>query len=126
MQEIYDVLTVAAFEALKILLPVLTAFLINLARVKAKQWMEEIKSRRPNLHKAMIVGTRIAVAAAEQAEAAKLVENKKDYALDVAQEYLDSKGFEEINLKVLDAIIEAEVAKLNSKGEPAYVETWDM
>ena len=57
-------------------------------------WIEEIAS--------------IAVRAAEQAGLAGYIENKKDYALHIAERWLAAKGLR-IDLELIDAAIEAAV-----------------
>ena len=51
---------------------------------------------------------RIVVLAAEQMKLAELIENKKDYAVQTAAEWLEAQGYK-INLAAIEAAIEAAV-----------------
>jgi hypothetical protein len=73
------------------------------------------QERRPDLAGNMEWAARVAVQASEQAGAAKLIDDKKQYALQVAETWLRLRGFKTIDLFALDAAIESAVyAELNS------------
>lgn len=58
-----------------------------------------------------------AVTAAEQAGAAKLITDKKEYALTLAEEYLAKQGIK-VDLSLLSGIIEAAVMTEINKDKP--------
>ena len=51
------------------------------------------------------------IRAAEQMELAGFIEDKKQYALNIAQAYLNEHGWDEFDIDLLEAAIEAEVLK---------------
>jgi hypothetical protein len=58
------------------------------------------------------VAANVAVDAAEQMKLANLIEDKKEYAIVAAQDYLNAHGIN-INVSVVEAAIEAAVLGLN-------------
>ncbi len=87
--------------SLPILAAALTAWLVQKIREMGKQinadTMDSIR-----------IAVGIAVDAAEQAGAAKLIINKKNYAVGLAQEFLDKQGIK-VDLSLLDGLVEAAV-----------------
>ena len=77
---------------------------------KVYEWVAKgkaaLKDWSPTLSDALTIGAKIAVSAAEQAGAAQLIEDKKEYAINALQAYLDAHGFKNLDLKVIDAAIE--------------------
>lgn len=99
----------------KLIENLLLAFLPVLASLAAgalfawlrKTWAQ-FKAEKPDVAWILEQAASMAVAAAEQAGAAGYITDKKNYALDMAQAYLDAQGIK-INLDLLDAAIEAAV-----------------
>jgi hypothetical protein len=109
MEILKDVLSIFAEQFLSVVLPVLVSALAVLAVAKIKQVVANIKAKLSEemawaLDEAVIA----AVNAAEQANLAGYVADKKEYAIDVAQEWLEFRGFK-IDLSVIVARVEAAV-----------------
>lgn len=107
----------------KLIENILLAFLPVLASLAAgalfawlrKTWAQ-FKAEKPDAAWILEQAASMAVAAAEQAGAAGYITDKKNYALDMAQAYLDAQGIK-INLDLLDAAIEAAVFNEINKGK---------
>ena len=96
---------------LVLVLPILSVFIIKALNALVKKWLAELENAKPDLHWYLSEAVDIAVRAAEQSNLSGFVDEKKEYALEVAQQYLDSAGWSEIDIVILDAAIEAEVLK---------------
>jgi hypothetical protein len=86
------------------LIPVLVAAVV--AWIVRK--VQEIKAARPDIVDKLEWVIPLFVAAAEQAKASGFIHDKKAYALEIAQKYLDERGWK-IDLDILDALIESAV-----------------
>ena len=64
--------------------------------------------KQPDLTYEVMKVTRLAIAAAEQAGAANLINDKKKYALNIAEKWLSDAGIK-IDLDLISAAIEAAV-----------------
>lgn len=108
----------------KLIQNVLLAFLPVIASLAAgalyawlrKTWAQ-FKNEKPDIAWILEQAAAMAVQAAEQAGAAGFIKDKKEYALGIAQLYLDSKGLK-IDLALLDAAIEAAVFAEFNKNKP--------
>ena len=110
---------------LEIVLPVLATALAGLLIAWITKIVSDLKSKLTEDQNWMLKEiVRTAVFAAEQANVAGFVKDKKDYALDIAEKWMAEKGLN-IDLEVLDAMIEAAVyAELNrDKGELKPIES---
>jgi DNA-directed RNA polymerase specialized sigma24 family protein len=76
-----------------------------------KKWLAELEAAKPELAGYIRQAVEIAVLAAEQMEIGGFIEDKKQYALNIAQAYLNEHGWDEFDIDVLEAAIEAEVLK---------------
>lgn len=103
-----------AFELSKILLPVIAGFLVALINTWRRKLLADLEAHSPELSWYLIEGAEMAVQAAEQAGVAGLIDDKKQYALNTLQRYLDSHGLEDFDIDVLEAAIESEVLKVNA------------
>lgn len=112
-------LTIFIETLLKILLPVVVSALAAYLIAQAKLLWARAKNAQPDLADTLEWAARTAVFAAEQAGAAALIEDKKNYALDVAQMWLKSKGLP-IDLDMIDAAIEAAVYSEINKDKLGY------
>lgn len=109
---------------MKLIQNILLAFLPVIASLAAgalyswlrKTWAE-FKAAKPDVAWILEQAAAMAVQAAEQAGAAGFIKDKKEYALGIAQLYLDSKGLK-IDLALLDAAIEAAVFAEFNKNKP--------
>jgi len=108
-----DVAVKFVFELSILLVPVIAGFLIALLRAWTQKLLAELEATRPKLAHYLYTGAKMAVEAAEQAGVAGFVDDKKQYALNVLQRYLDEHGFEEFDIELLEAAIEAEVLRVN-------------
>ena len=111
MEEFINLLQEFAYNLAVLALPILSGFLIALLKSWIDAKVAEIEANKPKLADAIKQAVGLAVAAAEQMELSGFIEDKKNYALIVAQEWLDRNGWEEVNITVLEAAIEAEVLK---------------
>ena len=111
MSEIVNVLQEFVMGLLLAALPVLAAFAVAALRALVKKWLNELEQNKPSFHWALSEAVEIAVRAAEKMEFSKFIDDKKDYAFEIAQRYLDNQGWGEIDVELIEAAIEAEVLK---------------
>ena len=90
-------------------LPALAVSLTGAVIAWARKTWAEFKRTEPGIADQVAFYARIAVEAAEQAGAAKLVEDKKRYALDIAQRWLEQNGLGDIDVELIAAEIERQV-----------------
>ncbi len=95
-------------ELLLAFAPVIAALVAGFLIAQIKLLMEKIKAQRPDVYEQMIWVVSTAVKAAEQAGAAGLITEKKQYALDYVQNWLTEKGLK-IDVSLISAAIEAAV-----------------
>lgn len=86
----------------------LPALLILIA-AKVKETWARIKAWKPELATVLEEGAKMVVYAAEQSGIAGEVTDKKDYAINALQAYLNAHGWKGIDLQLIDAAIEAAV-----------------
>lgn len=104
-----EFVSVFAQEFLSIVLPVLASLLAGLVIAWISKVINEIKAKMDDRFVWVFdEAVRVAVLAAEQAELAGYIANKKAYAIDIAQRYLEARGFK-IDLALLSDRIEAAV-----------------
>ena len=111
MEEFVNLLQEFVFNLMVLALPVLAVFLIALLKAQVKKALAEVEKAKPHVYKNLWFYAEMAVQAAEQMELAGFVSDKKLYALDIVQKRLNANGFEEFDIEVLVAAIEAEVLK---------------
>ena len=125
MADIVDFLQAFLQELLVLIAPILAGFVAAALTALTKKWLAELEASKPKLADALQEAVSLAVQAAEQAGAAGLISEKKEFALEVAQLWLNENGWDEINLEVLSAAIEAEVNKLYpNEGAVREVNSW--
>ena len=105
MTEFYAFLWKFAEGLLAVALPILAVVVVVYLVQRVREMTKDISS---NAMYYIEDAARIAVNAAEQVGLAGAIKDKKKYALDLAQEYLDKRGVK-INLSLLDGLIEAAV-----------------
>jgi hypothetical protein len=104
-------------QVLAVILPVLATGLAGLIGAWIAQKTRELSKTIGAQQMASIEwAVSVAVNAAEQAGAAKLIEEKKTYAVGLAQEYLNKQGIK-VNLSLLEGLIEAAVKAEIGGGE---------
>lgn len=100
-------------EILQKIVEVAVLFLLGLAMWFVSAQKERLK-KLADLDELRLAGeiARIVVWAAEQANVAGFVQNKKDYALRLMQEWLEKKGVK-LDLLAIEALVEAAVKEMN-------------
>lgn len=93
---------------LQAVLPVLAAALAGWLYSQARLAWQKFQNARPDTADAIQLAAEIAVRAAEQANLGGLIDDKKHYALQFAQRWLELKKIP-IDLEALDGAIEAAV-----------------
>lgn len=111
MNEFVNVLQEFAMGLLVLILPVLAGFAVAALKALAKKWLAEIENSKPTMYYYLREAVKIAVRAAEQSSLSGLIKDKKLYAIETAQAFLVEHGWDEIDVAVLEAAIEAEVLK---------------
>ena len=111
MEDFINLLQEFAFGLAVAILPIISGFLVAALNALVKKWLAELEASKPQLSWYLHEAVEIAVVAAEQAGIQGFVEDKLQYALNIAQEYLNEHGWDEVNVAVLEAAIEAEVLK---------------
>lgn len=95
--------------------PILAGLVVFWLKAQVQIAMQKLENSKPQLAWAIKQAVSLAVQAAEQAELAGYIEDKKEYAMGIAESWLDQNGWDEIDIVMLDAAIEAEVLKLFTK-----------
>ena len=103
-------------KLLEVFLPILAVALVGFLAAKIKYWLAESKAWNPKITSLLEEAAVFAVTAAEQAGAAKLIEDKKTYAFDVAERWLELRGVH-IDLDLIDAAIESAVYEKFNAGK---------
>jgi len=93
---------------LEFLLPIVAVAVIGALVSWAKLLWEKAKSWNPDATDLLEEAAKVAVTAAEQAGAAKLISDKKAYAMDIAERWLAEHGIM-LDIELIDAAIEAAV-----------------
>jgi hypothetical protein len=94
-------------------LPVLAGVALGAAYAWGRKTWAEFQSMRPDVAYQLAMYARIAVEAAEQAGAAKLIQNKKAYAIEVTQTWLEQIGLRGVDAALIAAEIERQVRQMN-------------
>lgn len=114
-----DFVSKFAQEFLSIVLPVLASLLAGLVIAWIKKVIEQVKAKMDERFIWLLdEAVRIAVLSAEQVNLSGFVEDKKDYAIGVAEKWLAERGYK-IDLAVLSDRIEAAVMEEFNKGRVA-------
>lgn len=99
------------------ILPPLVAFLVSVGLAYAKRVWGDLKQRYPTVTELVEEAAKFAVQAAEQAGAAELIKDKKQYAIQIAEAWLEANHIT-TDIDLIDAAIEKAVLELfNSDGE---------
>ncbi len=102
------ILSAVLQSLLEFLLPIVAVAVIGALVSWAKLLWEKAKSWNGDATTLLEEAAKIAVSAAEQAGAAKLISDKKVYAMDVAEKWLEQHGVH-LDFELIDAAIEAAV-----------------
>ena len=96
--------------------PVLASLAAAALVALVRKWWAEFKQAQPDAAFWLEQAASMAVQAAEQAGMAGYIQDKKQYALEVAQRYLDAKGIK-IDVELISDAIEAAVFAELNKGK---------
>ena len=117
MQEALNVFLIAVAPAVAGFLAVLAVSVLNLLKA-------ELEQRKPKLAQVLGIAVNLAVKAAEQMGAAGYIEDKKQYAFEIAHEYLSDHGWDEISVEIIEAAIESAVLSKFNSGDSKIAE-WE-
>jgi hypothetical protein len=105
----YKLLQDVLVLAVTAIAPALFALIVVIIRNK----LADLKVKYPDYSYILEQAAKFAIQAAEQADFAGLIKDKKEYALSIAQKYLDDHKVK-IQLDVIDAAIESAIyAEMN-------------
>ena len=111
MEQFIDLLQKFAFELAVLALPIISGFVIAALRALVKKWLGELEASKPKLYWYLDEAASLAVAAAEKMNASEFIDEKKQYALEIMQSWLDAHGWDEVDIELLEAALEAEVLR---------------
>lgn len=102
------------------ILPPLAVVLVSVALAHAKKLWADLKQRYPSVTDLVEQAAVFAVQAAEQAGAAELIKDKKEYAIGIVEAWLEANHIT-TDIDLIDAAIEKAVLELfNGNDEPTY------
>ena len=104
------ILSAVLQSLLEFLLPIVAVAVIGALVSWAKLLWEKAKSWNGDATTLLEEAAKVAVTAAEQAGAAYLINDKKAYAMDIAERWLEQHGIM-LDIELIDAAIEAAVYK---------------
>jgi len=126
MNEIVDLLQEFLMGLLVLVLPVVSVFVVKALKALADKWIVEMEQKKPQLASAIKVAVNLGVKAAEGLKIGGFIEDKKAHALEVAQNWLNQEGWDEVDVAILLNAIEAEVLSVfNSDKAPMSDEHWN-
>ena len=100
------------------ILPPLVAFLVSIGLAYAKRVWGDLKQRYPTVTELIEQAAVFAVQAAEQAGAAELIKDKKEYAIQIAEAWLEANHIT-TDIDLIDAAIEKAVLELFNGNDEA-------
>jgi hypothetical protein len=103
-----ELLSQLLMAVLTIVIPALAAYAAKWLKAKADAIVLEAEAFAPDWADALREVAMIAVGAAEQSKLAGLIEDKREYAFEIAEKWLLAKGFD-IDIDLIYAAIEREV-----------------
>ena len=98
------------------ILPPLAVVLVSVVLAHAKKLWADLKQRYPSVTDLVEQAAVFAVQAAEQAGAAELIKDKKEYAIQIAEAWLVANHIT-TDIDLIDAAIEKAVLELFNSGE---------
>lgn len=108
MEPFLDILEQALQYLLSALLPILVVFVIKWVKAKTDAALAELEENSPSIHWLLTEAADMAVKAAEQLGLSGVIEDKREYAFQIVQAYLDAKDID-IDVELIYAAIEAAV-----------------
>jgi type II secretory pathway component PulK len=115
MNELSPILISVVNAVLFVALPVLVVGVVAAIGAYARRQWEMFRTMRPDLASQLAMYARIAVEAAEQAGLAKLIEDKKQYAIEIVIRWLGTVGLNGIDVELIEAEIERQVRELHDR-----------
>lgn len=94
-------------------LPVLAASLAAWLLAKTAEIFRKLKEKNPDVYASLYNIANVAVHSAEQLIGSKKGREKKEYAKNIIEKYLDSRGIH-LDLDLIEAAIESAVYNMNS------------
>ena len=125
MEEFINLLQQFVYNLMVLILPIISGFIVALLIAWRDKILSQIEADRPKLADAIKQAVSLAVKAAEGLGLDGVIEEKKLYALSIAQLWLDEEGWGEIDISILSAAIEAEVLKVFNQPEGFRDEGWE-
>ena len=116
MNEFVDLMQQSLMGLLVLILPIISGFIVSALIALKDKWLSELELNKPEFADALKLAVSLAVKAAEGMELGNFITDKKEYAVSIAQKWLDQEGWEEIDISILEAAIESEVLKLFKPG----------
>jgi hypothetical protein len=116
MNELLSILAPVANAILLVALPSLVISATVAVLAWAKKQIGALSKESPDLAVELAYYARIAVESAEQAGAANLISDKRRYAVQVVQGWLDTAGLGAINVALIEAEIERQVYAMKRDG----------
>ena len=102
---------------LEFLLPIVAVAIISVLVSWAKLLWQKARLWNPDATDLLEEAAKVAVTAAEQAGAAKLISDKKVYAMDIAERWLAEHGIH-LDIELIDAAVEAAVYRQFNSDSP--------
>jgi type II secretory pathway component PulK len=115
MNELSPILISVVNAVLLVALPVLVVSVVAAIGAFARRQWEMFRITKPDLASQIAVYARIAVEAAEQAGLAKLIEDKKQYAIEIVIRWLNTVGLSGIDVELIEAEVERQVGELHNR-----------
>lgn len=114
LNELSPILVSIVNSLLLAALPVLVGAIVNALLAWGRVQWANLKASQPLVADQVAFYVRIAVEAAQQAGIAKLITDKKAYALDIALRWLSQNGLDGIDIELIEAEIERQVRGMKS------------
>lgn len=113
-------------RVMDVLIPLLVPAMLAWVTAYAASVWQKIKDSRPDISYAIESAAEFAVKAAEQLglteQLLEFADTKLDYAIDIAERYLEQQGYKNIDLDVLRAAIEKAVHEYFPHKQPQLSE----
>ena len=112
MSELNPIFVSVVNAVLLAALPVLAVAVIGAVWSWGRAQWAQFRAMQPDVAEVLARYARIAVEAAEQAGAAKLIKNKKNYAIEITAGWLAQNGWSGIQVDLIAAEIERQVREM--------------
>ena len=111
-----ELLSQVLMAVLTICLPPLVTIAVKWLNAKTNEIKQQIEQNNPGWGYALEEAAALAVSAAEQSKLAGLIADKKAYAIDIIEKWLEARKIH-IDLDLIEAAIEAEVIRQFPQGK---------